>query len=63
MTQGLQELFEQLNTLNENSKEESPFRRGVQKLSPVLAVLGGSISLSTPIAALDPIANNAFGII
>ncbi|KAJ8111726.1 hypothetical protein OPT61_g5747 [Boeremia exigua] len=61
--QGLQELFEQLDTLNSKSRNESPFRRGVQKLGPVLAVLGGSTRLATPLAALDPVANNAFGII
>ena len=62
-TQGLQELFEQLNASNEKSKKESPFRRGVQRLGPVLTVLGSSINLATPLAALDPTANNAFGII
>jgi len=62
-TQGLRELFDQLNTSNNKSKEESPFRRGAQKLSPLLTFLGGSISLATPLASLDPIASNAFGII
>jgi len=62
-TQGLRELFDQLNTSNNKSKEESPFRRGAQKLGPLLTFLGGSIRLATPLASLDPIASNAFGII
>jgi hypothetical protein len=56
-------LYEQLDGSNEKSKEESLFRRGVQRLRPTLEVLGGSMSLASPLAALDPIANNAFGII
>ncbi|CAE7015130.1 hypothetical protein HRS9139_02473 [Pyrenophora teres f. teres] len=62
-TQGLQKLFEQLDGENEKSKETSPFRRGAQKLGPFLTVLGGGVGLATPLAALDPIAGNAFGII
>ncbi|ORY07904.1 hypothetical protein BCR34DRAFT_489051, partial [Clohesyomyces aquaticus] len=61
--QGLQDLFEQLNSSNEKSKEESMFRRGVQRLQPTLEVLAGGVSLASPLASLDPIANNAFGII
>ncbi|KAF2467751.1 uncharacterized protein BDR25DRAFT_169500, partial [Lindgomyces ingoldianus] len=62
-TQGLQVLFEQLHSSNEKSKEESLFRRGARKLRSTLDVLGGSMSLASPLAALDPIVNNAFGII
>jgi hypothetical protein len=62
-TKGLHELFEQLHTSNEKSREDSPFRQGVQKLDPYLKVLGVSIGLATPVAGLDPIASNAFGVV
>ncbi|KAF1835029.1 hypothetical protein BDW02DRAFT_496935, partial [Decorospora gaudefroyi] len=61
--QGLRNLFEQLDSSNKKSNEDSLFRRGVKVLSPTLGVLGSSISLATPLAALDPVASNAFGII
>lgn len=60
---GLQDLFEQLDNSDEKSKEESIFRRGVRRLRPILEGLGGGMNLVSPLAALDPIANNAFGII
>jgi hypothetical protein len=61
--QGLEELFHQLDSSNTMNKEDSPFRKGVSKLGPALDVLGGTLSLATPLAALDPVANTAFGIV
>jgi hypothetical protein len=61
--QGLAELFHQLDSSNTMSKEDSPFRRGVSKLGPALELLGGTLGLATPLAALDPVANTAFGIV
>jgi hypothetical protein len=62
-TEGLQELFHQLDTSNTTSKEDSPFRKGIRKLGPALDVVGGVLTLATPLAALDPVANTAFGIV
>ena len=61
--QGLHELFEQLERSNQKSSEESAFRRGVKRLTPTIGVIGGSMGFVGSLTALDPVANNAFGIV
>ena len=62
-TQSLRDLFAKLDSTNTKSKEQSRFRRGVEILQPTLQMLGSSMNLASPLAALDPIASNAFGIV
>lgn len=61
--QGLHELFKQLERSNQKSSEESAFRRGVKRLTPTIGVIGGSMGFVGSLTALDPVANNAFGIV
>jgi hypothetical protein len=60
---GLKELFEQLKCSNQKSNDESLFRRGVKRLQPTLGVIGGGMGFVGSLTALDPVANNAFGIV
>jgi hypothetical protein len=60
---GLKELFEQLECSNQKSNDESLFRRGAKRLQPTLGVIGGGMGFVGSLTALDPIANNAFGIV
>lgn len=59
---GVQDLFDHLQNVNEKHQEDSRFRRGVEKVGPTLNGISQFTALGAPLAALDPIANTAFGI-